>query len=586
MIRILMLLCAAAAFSGTASAQLTVDQKVSDFTQLAATYAKNYAPYEWKVQSQNFDLLKVKTWLDRVKASKDDLEFMDICADYVAALNDAHDYISFTSDYQAYLGIDVDLFDGVYLLDYVDRSKLRATAYPFQVGDELVSIDGVATADWVKANSKYNTGANPRSTARLTASYIGFRPQSVIPGAVNLPTRSTLVIKRQSGAVETYTIPWTTSGTPLFAVGPVPGLNFNANRKAPPNPVKVRPADDVTDLTADTGVDLPTILDHGLTNARLPGSKLRAEVKAYLGVNEVPPVFTFPTGFTQRLGRGGFDYFASGTITISGTRIGYIRIPDFEPFSTSSATNSFISEITYMQANTDGLVIDVMRNFGGSACYAETLLTYVIPTKFRTVGYEIRATAYWVDAYSQELEYYKSVGSEPWIINTYQALLTGIKEAYSENRGRTGPIPICAVSLDRSPAVDRTGKIAAYSKPVMLVTDELSVSAAEMFAAVFQDNQRGIVYGMRTMGAGGTVTSNPVGATTFSEAFVTVTQSLMNRKNPIVTADNPTAPYVENIGVRPDIQADYMTKENLLNNGKTFATDMFNAAANYIKNGR
>ena len=39
---------------------------------------------------------------------------------------------------------------------------------------------------------------------------------------------------------------------------------------------------------------------------------------------------------------------------------------------------------------------------------------------------------------------------------------------------------------------------------------------------------------------------------------------------PVVTAEFPPMPYVENIGVRPDIVADYMTKDNLLNQGKSY----------------
>jgi hypothetical protein len=51
----------------------------------------------------------------------------------------------------------------------------------------------------------------------------------------------------------------------------------------------------------------------------------------------------------------------------------------------------------------------------------------------------------------------------------------------------------------------------------------------------------------------------------------------MNRKNNIVTTDYPSAPYVENIGVRPDIVVDYMTVANLNQRGKPFV-DAFVAA--------
>jgi hypothetical protein len=51
----------------------------------------------------------------------------------------------------------------------------------------------------------------------------------------------------------------------------------------------------------------------------------------------------------------------------------------------------------------------------------------------------------------------------------------------------------------------------------------------------------------------------------------------MIRKNNIVTPEYPPAPYVENIGVRPDIEVDYMTRANLDQKGKPFV-DAFVAA--------
>ena len=62
----------------------------------------------------------------------------------------------------------------------------------------------------------------------------------------------------------------------------------------------------------------------------------------------------------------------------------------------------------------------------------------------------------------------------------------------------------------------------------------------------------------------------------YSESFATNTNSLVVRKNPIVTPDLPTAPYVENIGARPDIPLDYMTRDNLLRGGRAFV-DQFTA---------
>jgi hypothetical protein len=65
----------------------------------------------------------------------------------------------------------------------------------------------------------------------------------------------------------------------------------------------------------------------------------------------------------------------------------------------------------------------------------------------------------------------------------------------------------------------------------------------------------------------------------------TVTQSLMNRKNPITGTEYPDAPYVENIGVRPDVQVDYMTRENLLTGGRAFVDRVTRVMLDHIGSG-
>ena len=72
-------------------AQLTIDQKVSDFQALAALYAKRYGPYEWKRDALGVDLFSIAPWLAQVQATKNDLDFYEVMQQYVASLNDAHD---------------------------------------------------------------------------------------------------------------------------------------------------------------------------------------------------------------------------------------------------------------------------------------------------------------------------------------------------------------------------------------------------------------------------------------------------------------------------------------------------------------
>jgi len=60
----------------------------------------------------------------------------------------------------------------------------------------------------------------------------------------------------------------------------------------------------------------------------------------------------------------------------------------------------------------------------------------------------------------------------------------------------------------------------------------------------------------------------------------------MSRKNPVRADGYPAAPYVENIGVYPDVAVDYMTLDNLTQNGKPFVDAFVSAITNYIRTQR
>jgi hypothetical protein len=543
--------CCVLIFGSLCPAQMTTDQKITDFTDLASLYNKNYGPYEWKKQAFSYDLTDIRSWLTRVSASKDDLEFYDICIEYVNSLTDAHDVYTLPSDFVATLGISVDIYDSKVRIDSISRYRLPYTQYPFEIGDELVSVDGKTAEESIQAYLKYSQSANPVSTRRSAAARIPSRSQSRMPYAHQIGDTATVVIRRQSGDVETYKLPWLKTGTPLTAAGPVGTLKTNAVKRA-------------------AVADEPDYME---PLRRLQTVKLPDNPNAILSFGSRAPVFSLPSNFVRRLGGAADDVFYSGTFTSGGYRIGFIRIPDFS--SSTAGVEQFESEIAYFQANTDGLIVDDSRNPGGSVCYCETLLSYLIPAQFRTLGFEVRATRQWINDFSASLTSAQQGGASPDIIEQISTMLSQLQAAYATTRGKTAAMPLCSTSLMVDPATGSSGNVLAYSKPLMVLTDEFSASGGDAFPAVIQDNGRGPIFGMRTMGAGGSVVDWTTGS--YAEGATRVTVSQMNRKLPVTTSDYPAAPYVENIGVRPDIAVDYMTLENLLNGGKTYV-DAFTAA--------
>ncbi len=544
------------AFTGSGIAQLTDAQKVFDFESLTSLYSKRYAPLDWKQTLYGFNALDLSPWMDRVHASANDLDFYELMVEYVAQLQDGHDSYQLPSNFVAQLGFGVDIYDGRVLIEGVNRSVLPVSRYPFTIGDEIVSVDGTPVESLLQNFAKYARYGNDRSTQRAAASRIVTRPQSRMPHATDVGDFAMVQVRRSSGSVETYSIPWVKSGLPLDKIDPAP----MPQRKVP----RASAAEEST--ARDALLELQHSAD--------------PDPVGLLGYGSLQPVFNLPQTFVRRVGGSFADDFVSGVYVSGGNRIGFIRVPYYDPASSSAALAQFAGEIAYMQSNTDGLVIDQTRNTGGFLCYGESILTYLMPGGFRPVGYELRATREYLQYFANRLNTARVTGDAN-LIAQYQTIYDAVLAAYSTSRARTTPVPMCGPSFTRTEPTDKNGVRLAYNKPMIMLTDEFSVSTADSVAAMFQDNGRGPLVGWRTNGMGGSNSLNTsrwqVGA--YSEGDTGMTIALMSRANPVSVNGYPATNYIENVGVQPDIPVDYMTLSNLLNGGRDFV-DAFTAAIN------
>lgn len=572
-----------------------MDQKVSDFNQLAALYAKRYAPYELRRDVFGFDLYNVKPWLDQVSKSKDDIAFYDICVKYVAALQDSHDEFTIPATFEAWLHMDVDVYEGKVLIGFIDRSYLPSRTYPFVVGDEIVSVDGTAAADLITAFLPYavNGSGSKVSRQRLAAASITDRYQGWMPIAGLVGDKATVVIRRQNGNLETYTIPWDKFGTPITIAGVVPtphaiaapdssAARFETGHAGSPrrhNPWAVfegPPAAMEPDAIPEY---MKAIVQTQYGRAAAPAVQL-----ASVGLSpfdSFTPVFNPPAGFKLRLGAKSTDQFLSGTFPAGPYTIGFIRISTMAPPSTSTALNQFFNEVVFLQSNTDGLVVDVMGNGGGNGCYSQNLAQALIPTTFRGFAQEIRATLTEVQSFASSLESAILNNSPQWVIDLDTLYLQDMQQALAENRGRTGSLPACSATFDATPLSDTKGNILAYTKPIVVLTDSFTLSAAEIFTMFMQDTKRATIFGTRTDGGGGFVVEYD--ATTYSEGAARVTGSLITRAQAVQTPDFPLSTYYDGMGIYPDVVQDYQTLDNLLNGGKTFVTAFTTAISNLIQ---
>ena len=547
-----------------AHAQMTTEQRLIDFQHLAGIFAQNYGPYEFKRDVIRFDLFKLQPWVDRIRAAKTDVEYYEIQAEYVAALKDTHSTVSTGSTFFANIDLDADIYDGKVLLDFISRATFPAARYPFEIGDEIVTLDGKPVEFWLTELTRGISFANERATRRLAANYIFYRPQSVIPRAPEVGDKLRIEIRRAStGNLETYELDWEKGGLPIGTVGPVPTPNARVQT----------PATDAEQRLNHYGLPMGTApLLERLQNKKWDLAE--RGLARLRGLGSRNPYFTLPTGFQLRLGARPADFHFSGTYNSGGKRIGYLRIPHFSPANEASALSELAAEITFLNNNTDGLVLDISRNTGGG-CYAEDALDYIIPYPYEALGDQLRASRSVLVSIETQLAQLEPLGLPEELLAQFRLMLDKVREAYNKNRGLTDVLPGCTLTLERDTARNRFGDIVAYLKPVVVLTDELSISYADYAAAILQEAGRGPLFGYRTNGAGGAVYSTNAGF--YSESSTSVTWSIGARNRFIGTDDYGTTNRLENVGVRPEIDFDYMTRDNLISGGRMF-TDAFTAA--------
>jgi C-terminal processing protease CtpA/Prc len=258
-------------------------------------------------------------------------------------------------------------------------------------------------------------------------------------------------------------------------------------------------------------------------------------------------------------------------------RVGFLRIPSMSPPSSAIALAQLDRAMAVFGGNTDALIVDVMRNPGGLVSFVEAVSQRLIPTQFNSIGFEIRATASWLFSFASQLSNARlNPNTPPAVLANLEANYNEVLAAFNENRGRSAPI-----SLNATGSLQLVPVAGAYTKPLMVLTDEFSASGGDMLPAIIQSNNRGPIFGWRTMGAGGSVVS--FNGPAFTESIFRITVSLMNRLHLVTTPDFPPAPYIENIGVRPDIAVDYMTRANLMSGGADFVQAFVKAIENLAR---
>ena len=178
--------------------------------------------------------------------------------------------------------------------------------------------------------------------------------------------------------------------------------------------------------------------------------------------------------------------FRAQTRWAEGRELGYVRLYSFNPGEADPFVSEFKRVIKSKGFPQEGLIIDVRANGGGLIRAGERLLQLFTPRRITPELFEFLNTPLNLEICKRAP---KNWDLAPWA--------TSIAEAVE-----TGSIYSMGFPLNSEESCNDIGQV--YHGPVILITDALSYSTTDMFAAGFQDNQVGVVLGASdNTGAGG-----------------------------------------------------------------------------------
>lgn len=527
--------------------QTQKDRLAQDMNFVGQIFENYYAPKAWKEAHVGWNLsAELQKAQNTIQKANTIREYRGALVEFLKSTADYHVGFNFYSTETATLPFQVKTVEGKSIFVFIDRKKLPVATFPFQTGDELIAMDGVPMAKLlgdIKMEIGKNVPGTDNAMADLTVASRSGRRNNVVPTSV-----VTLTIQR---AKETKTveqqIAW--DYTPESIAAEVMSL--------------ATPVDEPYKMRSPMMVS-PEAQDFASSQA--------AANNFSVGVREsfLPD---FGTRIWETEATNTFDAYIYKNE--QGKLIGVVRISKYYEPDHSLASAQFAQIITRFQKVTDSMIIDQNNNPGGSVFYLYGLVSMLTDTAFSTPKHRIALSASDVNEAVGDLAKLKNVKNDEDAIKAFGAsevhgyplnfsfamavrdFSNFIVSQWEQGKKLSDPYFLYGVDkINPHPT-------ARYTKPIVLLVNELDFSGGDFFPAILQDNKRVTIVGARTAGAGGYVGSFAF-PNSFGLSTMNFTGSIAERvdKNPI-----------ENLGVTPDIQLN-MTLDDYRNNFATYMKEV------------
>lgn len=491
---------------------LQTAQKLSDLNQLVGTIKSGYGPLKYKEThlGLNIDML-AREYAEKIAATKTNGEFYYLLVRFVAEFQDSHFGASLPTTHKSKLNFTTDYVDGKVLIETIDRAKLSEEKFPFTKGDEIVSFNGKPVQEEIDLLIPYMGQGFKLSAQRKATMLLAQRPGAKVPvqtGKVTLGIKSF-----KTRMVDSVELTWELSGKPVDEY--VASNKFmNSLNQLNYDQIKL-PKDEIEN----------TYRCSGTTRIKIP-------TDATMIMKEPFVAYYHPT--------------AKGNI-------GYLRIPHYSPEDKNYELRfrQYEYAVSVLEKNTFGLIIDQDHNCGGSVSYLHQIVSLFAKTEFAPMQFELLANK------ESFLDFSKWVTeANPYTIEAKEAekVRDLIYQAWTNGDSRL----TTKTSIDGNLVVAKNA--VTYTKPILMLIDELSGSGGDAFPSILQGIGRAKLLGTRTMGAGGHVIELPL--LNNSQILVRMTKSLFYRPDGIAVENNGATPDITYFPTQNDFVNEYQDYQN------------------------
>lgn len=512
---------------------------LSDLETLRNEIEINYAPADWKKQHFGWNFNEEIGKAQQKILKEDSLsprQYQQILRDIFNSFQDLHAGINFYSTEFAILPFLIQGVNHHYYVVWIDPHWVEDHDIPLEVGDEVLffndeSIDTLIAQIQVSA---YGPAEN-QTHRHLSELQLTIRDGASLPnvphGNIKITYRKTNEVKPRTFCTEWKYLPEEIDNDFSIGFAKIPLLGqhpfFHKSRALPLY------------------------------------SRLKQHSPEYrstlLGDKKSP----FPA-FGPVTWKSDSKIFDAYVYTLKGKSIGYVRIPDF--YAEAEEAEEFRKIIAVMQGRTKALIVDVMNNPGGIGFYAYSLASMLTDKPLKNLPEEMTITHEDMYFALQDIDWLSDIESDADAIDIFGKDVGGfpvdkqlalsilsfanfIKEQFKAGKTITDPYPMEGLEYIQPHRKTR------YTKPIVVLTNSLSISCGDLLPALLQDNQRAKILGEKTGGAGGFVLKKKY-SNRFGVADFTLTGSLMYRLN-----SEP----LENLGVTPDFPYEFTSRDYTAN---------------------